>query len=192
MMTAKELFHSSVNELKRSQYKVDEDILDEIYKNPVIRDLPELATLYGLYSTFVVGQREIYYVYGFNKELIRHGVFFESRETVIPKDVAERAGYVDFSKDMPFLIGGDYNVERLSDVQENYTYLAWKMMSLEMLKCRYETYGMEMPQLCIWDPEDIMELKKYIDIIDNLAIRDNQAKEAYRRKEKEFLEDIAI
>ncbi len=192
MLTAKELLHSSVNDLKRKRYKVDEDILDEIYKNPVIRDLPELATLYGLYSTFVIGQKEIYYVYGFNKELIRHGAFFESRETVIPKDVAERAGYVNFSKDMPFLIGGDYNVERLSDVQENYTYLAWKMMSLEMLKCRYEKYGMEMPQLCIWDPADIMELKQYIDIIDNLTIRDNQAKEAYRRKEKEFLEDIAI
>lgn len=192
MLTAGEVFGSSINDLKRKGYQVDEELLDEIYKNPVIRDLPELATLYGLYSTFVIGQKEIYYVYGFNKELIRHGIFFESRETVIPKDVAGQIGYVNFSKDVPFLIGGDYNVEKLSDIRENYSYLAWKMMSLEMLKCRYEKYGMEMPQFCVWDPADIMELKKYIDVIDNLTIKDNQGKEAYRRKEKEFLMDIAI
>ena len=71
---------------------LDSKILDSIYRNPLIRELPELAAMYGLYSRFVVSNDCVYFACGVNKDAV-HGNFIYARDTVIPEYLVKKCGY---------------------------------------------------------------------------------------------------
>lgn len=81
--------------LKKTQEngeQLDSKILDSITKNPLIRELPDLAAMYGLYSRFVVCNDSVYFACGINQEVV-HGSFIYARDTVIPEYLVKKCGY---------------------------------------------------------------------------------------------------
>ena len=67
-------------------------IRDSIFKNPIIRELPDLAAMYGLYSRFIVCNDSVYFACGVNQDVV-HGDFIYARDTVITEYLVEKCGY---------------------------------------------------------------------------------------------------
>lgn len=184
----KTLNRLSISELRHGREKeINMDIIDEIFRNPIIRDLPKFASLYGLYSTFIVGQEDIFFVFGFNKELIHHGSFVEAEGTLYPEEELKKVGYMH----VPYLFSRDWNVMKINDPREIYDYLPAKLETLEMFKTRYAKYGMKMPPYVYASEIEMFEMRKYKAVTDNLTVKD-ESKRIYEAREKVMLDDIAV
>ena len=76
----------------QKQQTQNRSIVDQIFQNPFIRDLPDMAALRGMYCRFIVGEEDVYVAFGYDEAMV-YGEFIEARGTMIPESVVKKCGY---------------------------------------------------------------------------------------------------
>lgn len=92
MFSYSDIASMTIKELIDNHIELNEGLIESIFKNPVIRDLPKLASLYGFYGRFIVGQTRVFFAYGIDPDAV-NGAFHEAEQTLIPEYVVKKCGY---------------------------------------------------------------------------------------------------
>lgn len=178
----------TINELRKSGYELDNEILQAIYENPMVRDLPRAAGLYGFLSRFVVAQSSIYFVYGMDENLV-FGEFVEARDTIFPVSRVKRYGFFDPNQDCGAMMSPGCMVEKFP---LNLDVIYVKMQSLETLCRAYKKHHFPMPEYITRDSDTMNKLWEFRDVADNPEIVQNHAKQSFQLREWQYLYDLAI
>lgn len=190
MYSYSDIASMTIQELIDNHIKLNEDLINCIFKNPIIRDLPKLATLYGFYSRFIVGQTKIFFAYGTDQSVI-NGPFHEAEETVIPEYVVKKCGY--FVSWNTNLLCPRCEVFEIPEKDTTRTYaLSNRMMLLERMVNEYKEFELQIPEYIELSPSDYRRFMDFFHITDNRTIKENTAKESWKQRERQFLQDIAI
>lgn len=190
MFSYSDIASMTIKELIDNHIGLNEDLVKCIFKNPVIRDLPKLASLYGFYSRFVVGQTKIFFAYGIDPAII-NGVFHEAEQTVIPDYLVQKCGY--FVSWNTNLLCPRCEVFEIPEKDTTRTYaLSNRMMLLERVVHEYKNFGLPVPEYIEMSPSDYRRLMNFTYVTDNRTISENAAKESWKQRERQFLQDIAI
>lgn len=190
MRSYSEISSMTLNELIDHHIALNEDLVASIFKNPLIRDLPKLASLYGFYGRFIVGQTKIFFAYGIDPDVI-NGIFHEARETVIPDYVVQKCGYfVSWKTNLlcPRCEVFEIPVDSLNRIDT----LSNRMSLLERLIDEYKGLGLPLPEYIDLSSSDFYRLVNLYHVTDNQTILDNSAKERKRQQEYQLLQDVAI
>lgn len=178
----------TINELRKSGYELDDEILRAIYENPMVRDLPRTAGLHGFLSRFVVAQSSIYFVYGMDESLV-FGEFVEARETIFPISRVKRYGFFDPNQDCGTMMSPRCMVEK---IPLNIDVIYANMELLETLCRTYKKHNFTMPEYITLDADTEHKLQSFRDVADNPEIVQNHAKQSFQLREWQYLYDLAI
>lgn len=190
MLNYSEISSMTLNELIENHIPLNEGLVASIFKNPLIRDLPNLASLYGFYSRFIVGQTKVFFAYGIDPDVI-NGVFHEARGTVIPDYVVRKCGYFVSWKTQ--LLCPRCEVFEIPDDSLNKTcVLSNRMSLLERVIHEYKNLDVPLPEYIDISSSDFWRLMNLYHVTDNETIRENEAKDRRRKQERQLLQDVAI
>ena len=177
---------------------LDSKILDSIYRNPLIRELPELAAMYGLYSRFVVSNDCVYFACGVNKDAV-HGNFIYARDTVIPEYLVKKCGYFKREDIHCGLINLQCLVLSLDDRSSLFHGQVTGMRPAASLFATMETYcrlyrkhGMEVPEFVFSDRHALEELQTCLLAQSSTELLSNAEKQSYWSREEVLLRDHAV
>ena len=84
------LEHMSAKEMVDANIAVSKDMFSLIYKNPCIRDLPKIASLYGLYGTFIIGHTDLFFAFGLSHETVHQEKIVEGAGWVFPEKILKK------------------------------------------------------------------------------------------------------
>lgn len=178
--------------------QLDSKILDSITKNPLIRELPDLAAMYGLYSRFVVCNDSVYFACGINQEVV-HGSFIYARDTVIPEYLVKKYGYFKREDVHCGLLNLQCAVLSLDDRSSLFHGQITGMKPSASLFATMETYcrlyrkhGMNIPEFIFSDRHALDELQTCLLAQTNTKLLSNAEKQSYWTREEALLKDHAI
>ena len=187
----KNLERLTVKELIKKGYKLNEKIMKLIYSNTIIKDLPAMAALYGLYSSFVIGYKKVYFVFGYNKNAVHYSTLVEAADGyVYIKDDLDKTGFTSG-------IDGLYCTKFNSiPIDENTTAIDlrmafYKIRDVETIVNGYRRFGLDLPDYVYYDGSIMAELYDIIFYTDNKKIKPFM-KDRKREEEIGLLKDIAI
>lgn len=190
MLSYSEISSMTLNELIENHIPLNEDLVASIFRNPLIRDLPSLASLYGFYSRFIVGQTKVFFAYGIDPDVI-NGVFHEAEGTVIPDYVVRKCGdFVSWKEELlcPRCEVFEIPVDSLNKT----SVLSNRMGILERVIREYKNLGLSLPEYIDLATSDFYRLVDLYQVTDNKTLIENEAKERRRKQERQLLLDIAI
>lgn len=190
MLGYSEISSMTLNELIENHIPLNEELVASIFRNPLIRDLPSLASLYGFYSRFIVGQTKVFFAYGIDPDVI-NGVFHEAEDTVIPDYVVQKCGYfVPWGEDLlcPRCQVFEIPVDSLNRTSA----LSNSMGILERVIHEYKALGLPLPEYIDLSTADFFRLMDLYNVTDNKTLLENGAKERRRKQERQLLLDSAI
>lgn len=190
MLSYSEISSMTLRELIENHIPLNEDLVSSIFRNPLIRDLPSFASLYGFYSRFIVGQTKVFFAYGIDPDVI-NGVFHEAEGTVIPDYVVQKCGYFVSWKEE--LLCPRCEVFEIPAGNLNKTsVLSNRMGILERVIHEYKDLGLPLPEYIDLSTSDFSRLEDLYHVTDNQTLLKNEAKEKRRNQERQLLLDIAI
>lgn len=190
MLNYSEISSMTIKDLIENHIELNEELVASIFKNPIIRDLPSLASLYGFYGRFVIGQTKIFFAYGIDPDVI-NGAFHEALDTVIPDYVVQKCGYFVSSGTTllcPRCEVFEIPVNNFNDIDG----LRVRMSMLERIIHEYKSFGLPLPEYIDADTSDFRKLKDLYHVTDNRTILEDGAKERRRKQERQLLQDMAI
>lgn len=175
-----------INDMFKNNAVVNKPIANTILQNPFIRDLPNMAALCGLYSRFLVGAEDVYFVFGFNKEVV-YGKFIEARDSMISEAVVKKCGYFVPEKDAPNVICLDCEARKLTgDTSEILNEIRSIVGKMDYFGARLKRHKLKFPPYIYFDLKD-MDLN-CMSMVDNPAVVNNHAKQtAWRSEEKDLI-----
>jgi len=178
--------------------ELEPNIMDSIYKNPIIRELPKLAAMYGLYGRFVVSNDCVYFACGVNKDVV-HGDFICARDTVIPEYLVKKCGYFLREDVHCGLLNLQCVVISLDDRSSLFHGQVTSMHSAASLLATMETYchlykdhGMDIPEFVSSDRHALDELHTCRLALTNQDVLSQSERAAYWKREELLLKDHAI
>lgn len=124
-------------------------IIDMIHRNPVIGELPQIAETYGLYSSFVITDNDIYFVFGNSSKIVHSNNFLEFgnelyHESYLRKcGCHSRAGFLFY----------DWNAVPVTRGMEYVYGIHAKLSVYEYLCDRYKCYGLKAPDAFLIDDD---------------------------------------
>ena len=180
----------TLRELTRSGYRLSKEVTDRIYKNPLIGNLTSIAEWCGLYSAYVIGDENIYFLYGFDQSIIHKGRFVEAAGALWEESSLSACGFL--SRD-GFLFR-NWNCATLPSSMQEFLRLQQDLKDLEMLNQRYLAAGFgKMPEAVAWDRAAYRrQFEKFIWTADNRCTVQNDAYAKTRYEEYRVLCDLAV
>lgn len=179
--------HLPVAQMRQRGMDVNQNIYKKIYANPAVRDLPRVAALYGCYSSFVVGHKDIFFCYGLSHEAIHQLPIVEAGGWVFPAHIYKKTGYWPG----PWFFCRDFNAIKIRDVDADIELIIMYLAAFELVHYCYKRHGMEMPQFVYIDEGIERELFDLNIVIDNKLTTDATKYQALGTEEQ-LLKDIAI
>lgn len=181
------LEHMSAKEMVDANIAVSKDMFSLIYKNPCIRDLPKIASLYGLYGTFIIGHTDLFFAFGLSHETVHQEKIVEGAGWVFPEKILKKTG---FWPGGPFYCR-DFNAFKLHGANTDIRSIIQNLIAFEMFVYESRHLNLDIPEYFFLS-EDI-EHK----IIELILVKDNKmlgetAKAKAAAEEKLLLQDLAI
>lgn len=188
-MTKEKTRNLTINEIRQKGYALDGEILRSIMENPIIRDLPQLAEMYGLYGRFIVAQNSLHFAYGIRPEIV-NGKFHEYCDYVYPDYMVRKCGYFSFG--LKSVLSPWCETVRINNPSSDLTWLAGRFAMIEFMINRYEEYKMDIPEfICVGNTGE-HDFFNYAAITDNNTVHENIAKDSFRMREMSMLQECAI
>ena len=177
----------SAKEMVDANIAVSKDMFSLIYKNPCIRDLPKIASLYGLYGTFIIGHTDLFFAFGLSHETVHQEKIVEGAGWVFPEKILKKTG---FWPGGPFYCR-DFNAFKLHGANTDIRSIIQNLIAFEMFVYESRRLNLDIPEYFFLS-EDI-EHK----IIELILVKDNKmlgetAKAKAAAEEKLLLQDLAI
>ena len=165
-------------------------IVDQIFQNPFIRDLPDMAALRGMYCRFIVGEEDVYVAFGYDEKMV-YGDFTEARGAMIPEAVVKKCGYFVPGHDAPVrclfcetqkLTGDTFaNVDRIMDL------MSW----MDRFTARCMKHGIPTPMYGVFDPDDDVTMN-FIALLDNESVTNTPLRRSFDAQETQYYKDRII
>ncbi len=178
--------------------ELDSKIWDSIFKNPIIRELPDLAAMYGLYGRFIICNDSVYFACGVNRDVV-HGNFIYARDTVIPEYLVEKCGYFKREDVHCGLLNLQCVVLSLDDRSSLFHGQVTGMRPASSLFATMETYcqlyrkhGMGIPEFVFSDCHALEELETCLLAQTNTELLSKAEQQAYWNREEVLLKDHAV
>ena len=166
--------------------EVSEERLSLLYSNPCIRSLPKMASLYGLYGTFIIGHSDIFFACGLSHETIHQKKIVEGSGWVFPEEILQKTGFWPDN-----LICRDFCAFKLHGPDTDIGAIIQYMIAFELVIYGYRRFQMPVPQFFYMDNDVESQLIKLNLVQDNkmlISYVKGQAMEGTR----EVLENIAV
>lgn len=174
----------------QKQHIQNRSIVDQIFQNPFIRDLPDMAALRGMYCRFIVGEEDVYVAFGYDEKMV-YGEFIEARGAMIPESVVKKCGYFvpEFDAGVIRLfcetrkLTGDTftNVDRVMDL----------MIWMDRFTARCMKHGIPTPMYCAFDPDDDVT-ENFVALLDNERVLDSPGRRSFDAQEAQYYRDRLI
>lgn len=169
----------------------DSAITNEIFKNPYIRDLPNIAALHGMYSRFIVGEDDVYFAFGYKKEIV-YGEFIEARDNMIPESVVNKCGYFVPKLDAPCVCHLDCETRKIkNDIEITVYDIITEMGIMDFYTARLFRHNMTVPSYMYMPQIGNTELN-FVSMLDNASIRDSYTKASFELQESTILSSYLI
>lgn len=180
------LEHTPPGRLVDDGVQVSEEMLSLIYSNPCIKELPKMASLYGLYSTFIIGHTDIFFACGLSHEMIHQKKIVEGAGWVFPEELLKKTGFWPTG-----LCCRDFNAFKLHGADTDIRTIIQHMIALELTIYEYKRSGMPVPSFFYLDEDIEHQLIKLQSLKNNKMLVPRVRESAYE-DEKKLLQQIAI
>ena len=179
-------YEQLLNDLRNNTGNYDHDIFNSIFMNPIVKELPDFAGAYGLYAKFVVTDLHLFFVFGYDENLIK-GEWYAHGRTLTPQSYIDKFGYID----NPALFGLAYQVFLIEN-PANLNYLGSVMSIMELLHNSYIDNKVEEPKFVYSAASTVSSINGYRTLTDNPFFNDNEGIELGRDLTRQLLNNIAI
>lgn len=174
----------------QKQHTKNRSIVDQIFQNPFIRDLPDMAALRGMYCRFIVGETDVYVAFGYDEKMV-YGEFIEARGAMIPESVVKKCGY--------FVPEFDAGVIRLfcetrkltGDSCKNIDEIMNLMIWMDFFTARCMKHGLQIPMYCSRDNENEVTAN-FVAMLDNERVIDSPGRRSFDAQEVQYYRDRLI
>ena len=179
----------------RETDEMSDDFKKIITENLTVRNLCDVAREYGFYSTFIVGDRHTYFVYGIDNEYINTTEFVEHNGRLFPLEFVLENGY-SYSEFFCCFKWTAINIDTFLDPRSHETDRTSKLLfmimnDLEFLLTTYKRYNLEIPEYVLWDQSTV----NYVHVCDAVVANPQQngtIKNHYADVLVKTLQDIAV
>ncbi len=173
----------------REYNDISEDFTKIITDNLDIRNLSDIARDYGFYSTFIVGDKDTYFVFGCDNEYINTTEFVEHNGRLFPLDFVRLNGY---SLDERFLSFKWISINITKRISDGLVLdLEAAMAALEFLKKMYEVYHLGLPEFIMFDTEIALYINSCDMVVTDVNTK-GTVKKHFENVAISTLEDIAV
>lgn len=137
---------------------LNQDILLPIYRNPLLRDLPRIASLYGMYACFLVGQVNLYFICGYNSQLVMNEPFVTINGDAYPSSYYKKYGELS----SPDLFTLDWRAFQVNINAANIApYIGGGMARMELIRRRMLIHGIKPTPFIYMPSDDAQTLEKF-------------------------------
>ena len=179
-------YEQLLHDLRNNTGNYDHDIFNSIFMNPIVKELPDFAGAYGLYAKFVVTDLHLFFVFGYDENLIK-GEWYAHGRTLTPQSYIDKFGYID----NPALFGLAYQVFLIEN-PVNLNYLGSVMSIMELLHNSYIDNKVEEPKFVYSAASTVSSINGYRTLTDNPFFNSKEGIELGRNLTRELLNNIAI
>lgn len=180
-----------IQEIKNRKEGISPSIYSAIFQNPYVRDLPDKAALRGMYSRFIVGENDVYFAFGYNKDMV-YGDFIEARGAMIPESVVRKCGYFVPEMDTTDVIRLDCETRKLNgNIQKKLAIIFDLMKCMDFYTARCMRHHIPIPMYCYFSGVDDIS-SKFVSMLDNKAVANTATKQSFWAQEDLYLKYCAI
>ena len=174
----------------QKQHTQNRSIVDQIFQNPFIRDLPDMAALRGMYCRFIVGEEDVYVAFGYDEKMV-YGDFIEARGAMIPESVVKKCGYFVPGLDAPVRCLFCETRKLTGDVFANVDDVMNLMIWMDRFTARCMKHGIATPMYCAFDQDDDVTMN-FVALLDNERVADTPLRRSFDAQEAQYYKDCII
>lgn len=164
----------------------NQNIFNDIFMNPIVKELPEYAGMYGLYAKFVVTDLHLFFVFGYDKEII-NGEWVSHGKKLTPQCYIDKFGYIENNA----LFGLAYQYYMIEN-PVNLKYLEAVMLTMESLHNAYIDYDVSEPKFVYAATSSIANIENYRALTDNPFFHGEKGIELGKDMSRASLRNIAV
>ena len=174
----------------QKQQTQNRSIVDQIFQNPFIRDLPDMAALRGMYCRFIVGEEDVYVAFGYDEAMV-YGEFIEARGTMIPESVVKKCGYFVPEIDAKVVCLFCETRKLTNNSFESLDKIMRLMIWMDRFTARCMKHGIVTPMYCVFDADnDVTE--NFVALLDNERVIDSPGRRSFDAQEAQYYKDRLI
>lgn len=179
-----------LQELKKKNVQ-NPTIVNQIFQNPFVRDLPNMAALNGLYCRFLIGEEDIYVAFGYDEAMV-YGDFIEARGSMIPLSVVRKCGYFVPELDTQDVVCLFCETRKISgEVADNFDKIVDLMQWMDLFSARCMKHKLHIPMYCCkMDSDD--PAFNYVALLDNERVPQSRLRWSFDMQEEFYYKDCFI